>query len=399
MASLDSSSNNPKAFSSALASSRGFNLRRTLAMARKEVFHIVRDPFTMSLALVLPAIMVVIFGMAIEFDLTSIPTSFLDFNQTESSRNLISTFKSSDYFLARQVRSSTEGFHDLESEISRALVIIPPDFEKNFQSAQGTQVQILIDAADNASASSIMGYLGRIQRHFLEHQAFQQSDINPSYGRHELQIKTRYLFNPELSSKWFSVPGLAVVVMAILSILLTSLTVAREWETGSMELLLSTPIRPIEVILGKILPYGVLCLMAVSIVYVLARLLFGVPFVGNHFVFLLGCVLFLMTYLAGGLLISIMVRKQTIAMQLAIIVGMLPSQLLSGFIFPVESMPKGFQYFTMILPARWFMDISRACFLQGSTLWDLRVPFLALILIGVLLITISVRRFKKDVEP
>jgi ABC-2 type transport system permease protein len=371
--------------------------KRMLAMARKEIFHIVRDPFTMSLALVLPAIIVVIFGMAIEFDLTSIPTSFLDFNQSSSSRSFANTFKSSNYFLMNNVRSPAEGFYDIESDSSRALVIVPPDFEKNLQSGQGTQVQILIDAADNASASSILGYLGQIQRKFLK---IQNSTSNETTRFHQgVQLKTRYLFNPELSSKWFSVPGLAVVVMAILSILLTSLTVAREWETGSMELLLSTPIQPLEVILGKLLPYGALCMIAVSIVYVLARCLFGVPFVGNHFVFLLGCFLFLVTYLAGGLLISITVRKQTIAMQLAIIVGMLPSQLLSGFIFPVESMPKGFQYFTMILPARWFMDISRACFLQGSTLWELRVPFLALTLIGIVLIAMSVRRFKKDLEP
>jgi ABC-2 type transport system permease protein len=202
-----------------------------------------------------------------------------------------------------------------------------------------------------------------------------------------------------LNSRWFVIPGLTVVVMSILSILLTALTVAREWENGSMELLLSTPVQPLEIIVGKLAPYGILGIIAVVFVYVIARTVFGIPFVGNVWVFGFGCLLFIITYLAQGLLISVITRKQTIAMQLSMMSGMLPSNLLSGFIFPVESMPKFFQYFTMILPARWFMRIARDTFLKGSSLIELSGPFLALIFFCALMIYLAARRFKRDLEP
>jgi ABC-2 type transport system permease protein len=187
--------------------------------------------------------------------------------------------------------------------------------------------------------------------------------------------------------------------MSILSILLTALTVAREWENGSMELLLSTPVRPIEIIVGKLAPYGVLGITAVTFVYVVARTVFGVPFAGNLAVFGLGCLLFLVSYLAQGLLISVVTRKQVIAMQFSMMSGMLPSNLLSGFIFPIESMPLFFQYFTMLLPARWFMRIARDTFLKGSSLLDLAGSFLALSLFCALMILMATRRFKRDLEP
>jgi ABC-2 type transport system permease protein len=252
-------------------------------------------------------------------------------------------------------------------------------------------VQVLVDAADNAAAGSVLSYLGQIQGRATER-------ILGRAPREPVELRTRFLFNPELNSKWFVVPGLIVVIMSILAVLLTALTVAREWESGSMELLLSTPVRPLEIILGKLAPYAGLCLIAVGIVYALARVVFHVPFAGNPFVFLLGCLLFIVTYLAQGLLISVLTRKQTFAMQMAMMSGLLPSQLLSGFIFPIESMPAFFRGLTMILPARWFMAIVRDSFLQGASLWDMRGSFLALGIIGAALIALASRKFKKDLE-
>lgn len=372
-------------------SKSGFRWNRTFAVAKKEIFHISRDRFTLAMALVLPVIVVTIFGVAIEFNLSNIPTGYLDYDRSQSSRALQETFGSSDYFRTRVVSTPAEGFRLIESEKIKALVIVPPAFEKDLLAGRGADVQILIDAADNSAAGSILSYVGEIQSRAT-------TRILKQSMREPVQLKTRFLFNPELSSKWFVVPGLIAVIMSILAVLLTALTVAREWESGSMELLLSTPIRPLEVILGKLSPYAVLCLIAVGIVYALARVAFHVPFQGNPLVFLLGCLLFLVTYLAQGLLISVTTRKQTLAMQLAMLSALLPSQLLSGFIFPVESMPSFFRYLTMILPARWFMNIVRDCFLQGSSFWDQRSSFFALALIATALITLSVRRFKKDLE-
>jgi ABC-2 type transport system permease protein len=213
------------------------------------------------------------------------------------------------------------------------------------------------------------------------------------------QLRTRFLFNPELNSSWFVIPGLIVVVMSLLSIMLTALTVAREWENGSMELLLSTPVQPLEIIVGKLAPYGVLGIFAVFMTYVIARTVFGVPFVGNHLVFVLGAIIFLVTYLAQGLLISVVARNQQVAMQMAMVSGLLPSNLLSGFVFPVASMPIFFRYFTMILPARWFMQISRDTFLKGSSLIDLSGAFLVLSILCVGMIVQATRKFKRDLEP
>jgi ABC-2 type transport system permease protein len=158
-------------------------------------------------------------------------------------------------------------------------------------------------------------------------------------------------------------------------------------------------VQPIEIIVGKVSPYGILGVIAVAFVYVIARTVFGVPFVGSLWVFGLGCLLFLVTYLAMGIWISVVTRKQVVAMQFAMLAGMLPTQLLSGFIFPIESMPLFFQYFTMILPARWFMRIARDTFLKGSSLIALGGSFLALSIFCVLLIMLATRSFKRDLEP
>jgi ABC-2 type transport system permease protein len=166
-----------------------------------------------------------------------------------------------------------------------------------------------------------------------------------------------------------------------------------------MEMLLSTPIRPIEIILGKLAPYNLIGLLAVAVIYIAARGFFGVPFRGSHLVFVAGCFLFLTAYLAQGLLISVTTRSQQVAMQVAMVTGLLPSTLLSGFIFPIESMPLFFRYLTAILPARWFMVIARSVFLKGSGVGELWLPFTMLTALTVVLVVAAAKRFKKDVEP
>ena len=369
-----------------------FVWRRALAIARKEVYHILRDPTTLGAALVLPVFMVIMFGVAIEFNVKNVALAVHDSDRTQSSRRLLDTFGSSGYFLIHRVFSPHEGISDVSAERARAALIIPPRFEQDLFSGRGAEAQILVDGCDNSTVGPVLGYVGSIQN--IASQRIGDFNQTPPY-----EIRTRFLFNPELNSRWFVIPGLTVVVMSILSILLTALTVAREWENGSMELLLSTPVQPLEIIVGKLAPYGILGIIAVVFVYVIARTVFDVPFVGSLWVFGLGSLLFLVTYLAQGLLISVVTRKQTIAMQLAMMSGMLPSNLLSGFIFPIDSMPPFFQYFTMILPARWFMRIARDTFLKGSSLIELGGSFLALSCICGLMILLAARRFKKDLEP
>ncbi len=250
-------------------------------------------------------------------------------------------------------------------------VILIQKFQSDIYSGRGADVQILLDGSDSSTVSPVLGYIGKIQ-------SIANNKIAGFKAELPYELRPRYLFNPELNSRWFVIPGLNVLIMGIISVLLTSLTVAREYENGSMELLLSTPVQPLEIIIGKLAPYGILGVIALTGIYFIARIFFGVPFVGNHAVFALGAILFLVAYLAQGLLISVTTRNQQVAMQLAMMTSMLPSQLLSGFIFPIESMPKFVQYLTMIFPARWFMQISRDTFLKGTNFFELWQPFLGI---------------------
>ncbi len=369
-----------------------FRISRAAAIAKKEVFHILRDPFTLAMSVGMPVFLVFAFGFAIEFNTKFIPLGVFDNDRTPASRLLIETFDSSKYFMVSGEESPTSAEHAVAQERNHAALIIPPNFQKDLFANRTAQAQILLDGSDNSTVGPILNYLSSIQN-----LATQKLTKQPSNNK--LKFKTRFLFNHELNSRWFVIPGLAVVVMAILSILLTALTVAREWENGSMELLLSTPVEPLEIIIGKLAPYGLMGLMATAFIYVVSRTVFEIPFNGSLITFALGTCIFLVTYLAQGLLISVVTRKQQIAMQIAMMSGMVPSQLLSGFIFPIESMPKFFQYFTMLLPARWFMEISRQSYLKGSSLLEMSSAFLALSLLCLIMIRLASSRFKKDLEP
>lgn len=367
------------------------NVHSVLAIAKKEVFHIVRDPFTLALALGMPVVMVLFFGFAIEFNMKKIGLAVFDGSKTPLSRSVTETFISSGYFIAHHVPSPALALRSLDSGEAHAALVIPPTLSQDFRPLSQASMQVLVDGADNSSAGSILGYLGGIHGKILEKEF--------GLSKSPIEIKTRYLYNPELNSRWFVVPGLAAAIIAILSILLTALTVAREWENGSMELLLSTPVKPLEIILGKLLPYSVMGLIAVFFVFLMSQVVFGVPFRGNFFIYFTACLIFLSTYLAQGLLISVVTRRQQLSMQLAMLSGLLPTILLSGFIFPVEHMPPFFYYFTMLLPARWFIKISRQLYLQGAGFLDILSSFSALCILFSLMIFLATKKFKKDVEP
>lgn len=364
---------------------------RAKAIAQKEVYHVMRDPFTLLLAFGLPVFLVVFFGFAIEFNVKNIHLAVNDDDKTQSSRVLLETFTSSGYFIADPVNSIAKAQKALMSNTARAALIIPGGFEKDLLGGRATKVQLLLDGSDSSTVAPILSYLNSIQNIANKRLiGFEQ----PEY----VNIKTRFLFNSELNSRWFVIPGLIVVIMSILSVLLTALTVAKEWENGSMELMLSTPAEPLEIIVGKLFPYAILVIFSVMVVYAISRIVFHVPFRGSLWVFGLGCILFLVTYLVQGMLISILTRSQTVASQVAVMTGLLPAQLLSGFIFPIESMPTFFQYFTMLLPARWFMVIARESYLKGSTFFDLITPFCALFGFCLIMIILATKKFKRNLE-
>jgi len=368
------------------------NIGRASAIALKEVRHILRDPFTLGLAILMPVIFVAVFGLAIEFNVKNIPVAVSDADKSSVSRQLVDVMGSSRFFVPFYVSTPNAAIGKINANAAKVALIIDKPFSRELALGKTARVQLLLDGSDSSTISSTVGYLASIGQHVA-------SRVTGTPPQTAVTVKTRFLYNPELNSRWFSIPGLTVLILAVLSVLLTALTVAREWENGSMELLLSTPAQPLDIIIGKLIPYLGMGLIAVAAVYLLARVGMNVPFRGSHAVFLLGCLLFLVTCLAQGLLISVLTRSQRLAMQLGMIIGLMPSALLSGFIFPIESMPPFFRGLTAILPARWFMVICRDVFLKGSSLYELRVPFLTLTLFAVVLVTLSTTQFKKDVEP
>jgi len=369
-----------------------FKFSRAFSIARKEIRHVLRDPFTLALALGLPILLVVFFGYAIDFNVKDVHMVAVDRDNTRASREFLRLFTSSQYFKLNLVRPGSHIMEDLDQEKAKGVVIIEPGFGRTIGDQQSATIQVLLDGADNSTAGIIVGYLAGVQR------AAQERLYHRQY-RLPLQLRTRFLFNQEQNSQWFVVPGLVVVVVGLLSVMLTALTIAKEWETGSMELLLSTPVRPLEIVFGKLAPYLGLVFISVAIVYIIARLQFGIPFWGSHLLFLFGVLLFLTLCLAQGLLISVLTRQQQLAMQLSFLSGLLPTFLLSGFIFPIESMPVFFQYLTYILPPRWFMVVSRGLFLKGAGLQELAKPLIMLMGLNIILVVAAMKRFKQDVEP
>lgn len=368
-----------------------FNAGRALSIALKETRHILRDPFTIGMAIGMPLVYVIFFGSVIDFNYRNVSITVEDRDKTRVSRELVETFTSSGYFRMEPLRAGESSFKPLQTERSSGVLIIEPGFGRKTLSGQQGGAQLLIDGADNSKAGALQSYLSGVSAAAGKRFAGERTDF--------LRLKTRFLFNPELNSKYLTIPGLAVVLTGLISVLLTALTVAREWETGSMELLLSTPVRPMEIVVGKLLPYCALSFATVFLVYLAARLMFGVPFTGSHLLYTAGYLLFTVAALAQGLVISVITRQQQIAMQIAMISGLLPSLLLSGFLFAIESMPAFFQALVNVLPPRWFMVISRGIFLKGSGFADLIVPFAALLLLDALLVGLAVKKFKTDLEP
>lgn len=373
-----------------------FQFRRARAIARKEVMHILRDPFTLVVALLIPVFLTIMFGYAIDFDIRDVHTAVYDDDLSQTSRTVYQKFMNSGYFdIVKIAPLVTNPEQALARERAKIAIVIPHKFEENLFNGRGATMQVLIDGADNTTSGLIVGYVAGLMSAINTEFVQSQGVGNPT---NTVSFVPRYFFNPEQTSSWFIVPGLACVVLSILSILLTSLTIAREWETGSMELLLSTPARPSEMIVGKLFPYVVLGLIAMSFIYVAARLVFGIPFAGSHLTYLVGTLVFIACYLSMGLYISVVAKNQQLAMQLSLLIGYMPSMLLSGFIFPIENMDKIWRIFTMLFPARWYMTICRACYLKGASLEDLWLPFLALVILGSIIFFAAIKRFKGNLE-
>ena len=353
------------------------NPKRVLEMVRKELRQIFRDPRLRRVIFIAPMVQLLLFGYAVSTDVRNVATLVVDHDRSRASRELVEAFTASGYFRVL-------GYVDRPAEIIRALdhgdavlgIVIPPGFER-----EPSKVQLLFDGTNSNLANVARGYAERI--------VLSRADLpEPA-----VDLRSRAWFNPSLESRDYNVPAVIGALLMLICLLLTSLAVVREREIGTLEQLLVSPLRPGELILGKTLPFALIGLVDMGLVVTVALLWFRIPFRGNPLLLVLGTVLFLLSALGLGLLISSISNTQQEAFMSAFLV-FLPVILLSGFMFPVGSMPRGFQALTLLNPLRHYLEIVRALFLKGAGVEALWRQLLALLAMGVGLLWLAARRFR-----
>lgn len=362
-------------------------LIRTAALAVKELAHIRRDPQMLAFALLLPVVLLLLFGYAISFDLDHIPLAVVDRDQTADSRALARRMTAGDLFVPVASAPSAEAVVPLlRRDVARAALVIDDDYTRALRRGEPAPVQLLVDGADNSTAAVAMGYASAI--------AVGRVDVP---GGLPYAVRSRALFNPALRSTIFIIPGLMALILVIVAVMLTALTVAREYERGSMEQLFATPTRRVEIILGKLAPYFVLGLVQVLLVLTAGVTLFDLPVRGSLLLLFGVASLFLLAMLGQGLLISVVTRSQMLASQVAVITTLLPALLLSGFIFPIEHMPLPLRVLANVFPASHLVEALRAILLRGNGPAAVAADCGAIAAFFVVMLAVSIKRFQRVV--
>lgn len=376
------------------------NLSRASAIARKEFFHIYRDPRSLVLVILMPAFLMLLFGYAITLDVKKVSMAVLDRDRTQESFTFIQRFSASPYFSLRHfVQNETELKRLIDQGEIRMGLVIPWNFSKTVNAGELAPIQVVVDGADSNTANIVIGYVQSIGRQYTEEKTLLKVEktglVKPNFP---VEGQARVWFNEELESKNYFIPGLVAVIITIIGVLLTGQVIVREWEKGTMELLISTPVRKGELIVGKLFPYFFLGLMDLTLAVLMAKWIFYVPLRGSvELLFILSSV-YIVVALAGGMLISIVSRTQLLANQIAMVIGFLPSFLLSGFTFSISNMPPWLQVITYAIAPRYYVSILKEIFLKGvgfSFLWREALVMTGMAVVGLWL---AARSFKKELR-
>ena len=376
-------------------------MRRLFAITRKEIIQLRRDRRSLLFAFVLPLFLLIIFGNAISWDVRNIAMVVVDYDRSQASRELIDKFRASGYFsVIAQVSRPAEVDRFIDRGAATLALTIPPDFAEKLRSGTA-RVQAIADGSDANTATIALGYAEAIMLDYGTGVILSREDGEGSPAsrpRLPLTAESRVWYNEELRSRNMIVPGLVAVIMAIIAAILTSLTIAREWDRGTMEQLASTPVTPFEVVIGKLIPYAAIGLIDIAMITATGVLLFHVPFRGNMVLLFAMSLLFLIGALGVGIFISAVARSQLVATQAAMVVTYLPSFLLSGFIFTIDNMPAPLRLVTYLVPARYFLVVTRGIFLKGIGLGELRVQVVLMIVFALSGLALSMWRFRKVIE-
>ena len=368
-------------------------MKRLKAVIVKEFAHILRDPRSLSIVFIMPVFMIFIYGYSISFDLEKIETGVIDFSKTELSTRLVKAFANNRYFVLQEIEAGTPGPGPIDRAETalregrlREYLIIPADFTENLRKGRQAEVGIVIDGSDSNIANLIYQYNEVILQDFmLDYQGLQGL----------FKVGTKVYFNPESKSSFFFVPGLVAVLILMIAAMLTSLSIAKERERGSIDLLFISPLRSREIILGKTLPYVLVSFLTGSVILGFARFWFGVPIRGNLLILAFFMLLYVLTGLSFGILISTIAPSQRVSMIAALLITLLPSVLLSGFIFPLESLGPVLRFIAWVIPATHFLRIIRGVVLKGAGIASFLGEGLYLLVFSIVFLGLASLRFTR----
>ena len=368
-------------------------MRKALAVGRKEFRQIVRDRRSLMVLLFVPAFFLLLYGYALSFDVQNIQLVVQDNDRSTASRDLVDSFVQSGYFrLVAQVSSAREYQALIDSGEARAVLVIPAGLQRDLLGGRQVPVQIIINGDNSNTATTVMGYAIRIlQAASAEYQPRGGVQAAPA-----ISFEPRVWYNPQLRSPLFLIPGLIAYIGMISAVIATSLSVVREKERGTMEQVRMAPIGTGTYIIGKTLPYFVISLASSMFIIVASMVLFDLPMNGSWFLLLLSLSLYLAGALGLGLMVSTLAESQEVAFQLAVLASFLPTMMLSGFVFPIASMPQAIQAITFLVPARYFIVALRAIVLKGAELSTFWLQLVALSVYAVLMLTLASKRLARQ---
>jgi len=369
-------------------------VRTILAVARKELRQIRRDRQTLLVMAFVPVFFLLLYGYALNFDIRDIALAVEDRDGTPESRALVSAFVSSGYFdLAGTVYSASEAERMLDLNTARAVLVIPEGFSRDVRTGVRTPVQVIVNGDNANTATTVIGYATSILRTAgAEYESLRRTTPLPAM----VVVEPRIWYNPELRSTLFLVPGLIAYITMLMAVTSTALAIVKEKESGTIEQVRMAPVATFPFIAGKAVPHFLIALLSGALVFGASMLLFGLPMRGNWFALALILSLYLVGALATGLLVSTIADTQQVAFQIALLVSMLPTLMLSGFIFPIASMPAPLQVITHAVPARWFLEALRGIVLKGTSIVHLVPQFLALVIYASAVLTLASVRLARE---
>lgn len=377
------------------------NPRRLLAVAFKETLQVWRDPRSLAIALLMPVMQMALLGYGVSLDIRRVPLCIYDEENSQTSRELVQRFVASKWFEKVRALHNERAVRDaIDRGACVGAITIPVNFSRVLTTTGTASVQTVFDATDANTTNIAIGYaqgvIAQTTGDFQARWALAHGLRPQTVGRVDLQ--PRVWFNEGLDSRNFIIPGVVAVILGLIGAQLTSLTISREWERGTMEQLVSTPVTALELMIGKLVPYFMIGLIDAAFCLSAAAFWFDVPFRGHLGTLILTTALFTLVVLGIGYLVSVRIRSQLGASQMAVTLTMMPITLLSGYTFPIDQMPAAIQAVTLLVHARYFVTILRAVFLKGSALVDLAVPTLALVLYATVIIWIAGRAFRKRLD-